>query len=68
MSRVGRIVLFLAVALLVLGLALALVSVVTGGNFSRIVSTTDLTDYTKFVSQEQLDAWGAMIRSVFHLG
>ena len=68
MSRVGRLVVFLAMALLVLGLALALVSFVTGGSVSRILSTTDVADYTKYVSQEQLDTWLSMLRSALRLG
>jgi len=67
-SRVGRLVVFLAMALLVLGLALALVSFVTGGSVSRILSTTDVADYTKYVSQEQLDTWLSMLRSALRLG
>jgi hypothetical protein len=55
-AKVWRIILIIAAALFVLGLALATVSLISGGSASRILSTTDVADYTKFISREQLEA------------
>jgi hypothetical protein len=54
MSKVWKVVLITAAALFILGLAAALVSLITGGSASRILSTTDVADYTKFISREDL--------------
>jgi hypothetical protein len=56
-AKAWKIILIIAAALFVLGLALAAASLISGGSLSRILSTTDVEDYTKFISREQLAAW-----------
>jgi hypothetical protein len=56
-AKAWKIILIIAAALFVLGLALAAASLISGGSASRILSTTDVEDYTKFISREQLQAW-----------
>ena len=61
MNKAWRIIVIIAAGLFALGLALLLASLLTGGNITRILGTTDVADYTKFFSEEQL----IFLRSLF---
>lgn len=56
MRKTWRIVLTICVILLILGVAVMGVGLFTGGNFSRILYTTDIADMTKFFSREQIES------------
>ena len=56
MSKAWRVIAITCGIILLLGIALLGVGALTGGNVSRIVSTTDVADMTKFFSREQLTA------------
>ena len=55
MGKIWRLVLTICVILVILGVAVMGVGLLTGGSFSRILSTTDIADMTKFFSREQIE-------------
>lgn len=61
MSKVWKWIAIIFVILLVLGIVLIAVAHFTGGSLSRLVSTTDIADMTKFVSREQLESYVSYI-------
>ena len=61
MSKVWKWIALLCVILLILGAALIAVAHFTGGSMSRLLSTTDIADMTKFVSREQLETYVGFI-------
>ncbi len=60
MAKGWKIILWTAGVLLLLGIALGAVSLLTGGSPGRIMETTGVLDYSKFISTEQL----ALLRSL----
>ena len=57
MSRIWKWVGGIAVILLVLGLALIAVAYASGSSFTRLTTTTDIMDMTKFFTREQLEQY-----------
>lgn len=57
MSRIWRWVGGICVILLVLGLALIAVAYASGSSLTRLTSTTDIMDMTKFFTREQLEEY-----------
>ena len=56
MSKVWRIVLYVFLILLLLGIALVGVGLLTDGELSRILQYTEFANLTKFFTREQLEA------------
>ncbi len=57
MSRIWKWVGGIAVILLVLGLVLIAVAYASGSSFTRLTTTTDIMDMTKFFTREQLEQY-----------
>ena len=66
MSKIWRWVGTVTVILLILGLALLGVAIATGGSVNHLMSTTDITDMTKFATREQLQYY--LERPQYYLG
>jgi hypothetical protein len=62
MRKAWRTMLIMTAALLVLGLVLCAVSFFTGGSVSRILDTTDVEDYTKYIDMDQIEAIWSLLR------
>ena len=57
MSRIWRWVGGICAVLLVLGLALIAVAYASGSSLTRLTTTTDILDMTKFFTREQLEEY-----------
>ena len=57
MAKVWRLVAVVGGIILIVGMALVCVSYATGGSIQRLMETTDITDMTKFISRDQLEAY-----------
>ena len=57
MTKIWRWVGGICVILLVLGLVLIAVAYGSGSSFTRLVTTTDIMDMTKFFTREQLEQY-----------
>lgn len=57
MAKVWRLVAVVGGIVLIIGMALVCVAYATGGSVERLMATTDITDMTKFISRDQLEAY-----------